>query len=177
MDSLEEKEEELKILERAKMKRMLDAMTKGELPIRGCQPSCLPPLPPPLPPQIQNTMSPLQQSRLLFLPPRELHPCSTNAMVQPVPPPPQAANNMQILPTNLEPAVSNTVSNPVTPASFCQRMSCFRNIVHPYPFGGKFTKNKRRRLHSSHKKVRAKKSKNNKHKRSSKRHKRYTRKH
>ena len=169
MASLEE--EELKRLERVKMERMLNAMTKGQLPIRGCQPSCLPPLPP----QIQNTMSPLQNRRLI-IPPNEIHPCSTNAMVQPVPPPPQGANNMQILPTNLEPAVSNTVPNPVTPASFCQRINCFRNnIVHP--LGGKFTKNKRRRLHSSHKKVRAKKSKHNKHKRSSKRHKRYTRKH
>jgi hypothetical protein len=170
MASLEEKEE-LKRLEREKMERMLDARREGRLPIRGCQPSCLPPLPP----QIHNTMSPLQ-NRHLIIPPHELHPCATNAMVQPVPPPPQAANNMQILPTNLEPAVSNTVPDPVTPASFCQRMNCFRkNIV--YPFGGKFTKNKRRRLHSSHKKVRAKKSKNNKHKRSSKRHKRYTHKH
>lgn len=82
--------------------------------------------------------------------------------------------------TMVAPSMPLSQAGNATNNSKCGRFfsNCFRGTqVFPINSGGKFTKNKRRRLHSSHKKVRAKKSKHNKHKRSSKRHKRYTRKH
>jgi hypothetical protein len=170
-------EEYLKRLEIEKMERMLTAKMQGRLPIRGCNP----PNPPPLPHQVSNIISPLE-NRPLSIHTFSLLPGSTNPQEQqPVPPPvPQVANSMSTIqrPPDSVAVIPELVTKSTICPSFCQRMNCFpNNSVYPSGFGGKFTKNKRRRLHSSHKKVRAKKSKNNKHKRSSKRHKRYTHKH